>query len=157
MAVAMPNKRAKAELIVQKLSEIWINNIYFRPSERSILKERNDKKLERLEKISQEAVEQSRWREIPKIEFIKDISQIIQDKKIIIFDKSDNSVSLSSSSEAKDLEKQNIIWIIGPEWWLTKNDYQKFWNDYQIKSLWDTILRMETASIVGAWVIKNIE
>lgn len=162
--VSMPNKRPKAELIVQKLSEIGIDNIYFRPSERSVLKERNDKRLERLEKISQEAVEQSRWREIPKIEFIKDISTIIQNKKVIIFDKSDNFVSLSSSSlsadrhgEAKDLEKQNIIWIIGPEWWITPKDYEKFGKNSEIISLWNTVLRMETASIIGAWLLKNVE
>jgi 16S rRNA U1498 N3-methylase RsmE len=61
MAIAMPNKRSKAELITQKLSELWINNIYFRPAERSIIKQTKDKKIERLIKISQEATEQSRW------------------------------------------------------------------------------------------------
>lgn len=172
IAIAMPNKRAKAELIVQKLSEIWINNIYFRPSERSILKERNNKKFERLEKISKEAVEQSRWRELPKIEFTKDISKIIQNKKVLIFDKTS---AVSSLSETKDInfmpfktnnqpplskeikDDKNTLWIIGPEWWLTKNDYQKFWDNYKTISLWDNILRMETASIIWAWFQKNID
>jgi len=40
MIVAMPNKREKAELIVQKLTEIGVNEIIFRPSERSIIRER---------------------------------------------------------------------------------------------------------------------
>ena len=73
IAIAMPNKRDKIELIVQKLSEIWIKYIYFRPSERSIIRERNDKKLERLNKIAKEAIEQSRWWFLPTITFEKDI------------------------------------------------------------------------------------
>lgn len=151
----MSNKRPKVELIIQKLSEIWINEIYLRPSERSIIKDSNDKKMDRLYKISKEAVEQSRWRNLPKIEFVKDISKIIENKKIIVFDKNENFVSLSSPSKAKDLEKQNTIWIIGPEWWLTQKDYQNFWKNHEIISLWETMLRTETACIIWAWLIKN--
>ncbi|MDR3168941.1 MAG: RsmE family RNA methyltransferase [Candidatus Peribacteria bacterium] len=61
MLIAMPNKREKAELIVQKLSEIGIDQLLFRPAERSILKRESfQKKEERLIKIAKEAVEQSR-------------------------------------------------------------------------------------------------
>jgi RsmE family RNA methyltransferase len=60
MLIAMPNKREKAELIMQKLTEIGVNNIYFWVSEHSIIRQRNDKKAKRLDKISHEAVEQSR-------------------------------------------------------------------------------------------------
>ena len=60
MLIAMPNKREKAELIVQKLTEIGVQNIYFWVSEHSIIRQRNEKKTERLDKISREAVEQSR-------------------------------------------------------------------------------------------------
>jgi 16S rRNA (uracil1498-N3)-methyltransferase len=160
IVVSMPNKRTKAELIVQKLAEIWINNIYFRPSERSVLKERNDKKLERLEKISQEAVEQSRWREIPKIEFIKDISTIIQNKKVIIFDKVDVNAENSSPTGKLFCKTSwglwNFLWIIGPEGWLTPKDYEKFGKNSEIISLWNTVLRMETASIIAWWIMKNL-
>ncbi len=60
MIIAMPNKWDKAELIVQKLSEIGVSHIIFWPSERSVIKERNSKKGERMQKILKEAVEQSR-------------------------------------------------------------------------------------------------
>ena len=69
MLIAMPNKREKAELIVQKLTEIWVNLIWFRTSEHSIIRQWNDKKAERLNKISIEATEQSRWTTLPKIKF----------------------------------------------------------------------------------------
>ncbi len=161
IVISMPNKRPKAELIVQKLSEIGIDNIYFRPSERSVLKERNDKKMERLQKISQEAVEQSRWRTLPKIEFIKDITKTISDQKIIIFDKVDTNEKNPSPTGKLFCETSwgwsNVLWIIGPEGGLTTKDYEKFGNNYEIISLWDTVLRMETASIIGSWLLKNIE
>lgn len=59
MIIAMPNKWEKAELIIQKLTEIGISKIIFWPSERSILKTWNNKKEERFQKIINEAVEQS--------------------------------------------------------------------------------------------------
>jgi len=148
--VSMSNRWSKMELIIQKLSEIWIKNIYIRPSERSIIKDSNEKKMKRINKISKEAVEQSRWRELPKIKFIKDISKIIQDKKVIIFDK-------NQRCNVASIQRWNAIWIIGPEWWLTEKDYKKFGKNYETISLWDTVLRTETASIVAGRILKNLK
>ena len=125
IAIAMSNKRDKMEMIVQKLSEIWIKNIYFWPSERSIIRQRNDKKLERINKIAKEAVEQSRWRGLPQIIFEKDISKIIEGKEVIVFDKSEHGFKSICAA-------RNIIGIIGPEWWLSENDYKKFWDFFAI-------------------------
>ena len=149
MIIAMSNKRDKMETIVQKLSEIWIKYIYFRPSERSIIREWNEKKIERINKIAKEAVEQSRWRYLPKISFENDISKIIEWKNIIIFDKSNNFNTQESS------KNKPTLWIIGPEWWLTENDYKKFWEKIKTVSLGDTVLRTETASIIAARYLKN--
>lgn len=149
VAIAMSNKRDKMETIVQKLSEIWIKYIYFRPSERSIIRERNDKKLERLNKIAKEAVEQSRWRYLPEIHFEKDISSIIKWRNIVVFDKSE-------CNNGEIIKKnKNTLWIIWPEWGLTENDYKKFWEKIKTVSLWDTVLRTETASIIAARYLKN--
>lgn len=146
--IAMSNKREKMELIVQKLTEIWIKNIYFRPSERSVIRTRNDKKIQRINNIAREAIEQSWWRYLPNIEFKKNISEIIKWKNIIIFDKSDKNIDWQPEF------LQNTIWIIWPEWWLTTNDYENFWKNIQIISLWDTVLRTETASILAWRLIK---
>ena len=167
ITIAMSNKRNTMETIVQKLSEIWIKHIYFRPSERSIIRERNEKKLERINKIAKEAVEQSRWRFLPEIKFEKDISKIIEWKNIIIFDKCENKICPHLLKGGCSLAKQDrgifknsntvpIIWIILPEWWLTDNDYRTFWDKIKTVSLWDTVLRTETASIIAARTIKNI-
>lgn len=148
IAIAMSNKRDKMELIVQKLSEIWIKNIYFRPSERSIIRQRNEKKLDRLNKIAKEAIEQSRWWDLPKIQFEKEIWKIIsQYDNIFVFDKSNNQYWNKKV-------KWNILWIIWPEWWLSKWDYEKFWKNIEIISLWENILRTETATIIAWWLIK---
>lgn len=58
--VAMPNKQDKLELIAQKLTEIGVDEIIFRPAERSIVKEWNKNKEQRLLSIIKEALEQSR-------------------------------------------------------------------------------------------------
>ena len=60
MIIAMPNKWDKIELIVQKLTECGVDQLLFWASERSVIKEWNPKKEERLHKIIKEAVEQSR-------------------------------------------------------------------------------------------------
>ena len=86
------------------------------------------------------------------IQFEKDVSNIIEWKNIIIFDKSENTVE----QQQKQIKKQPILWIIWPEWWLTDNDYKTFWDKIKTVSLWDTVLRTETASIIAARTIKNI-
>jgi 16S rRNA (uracil1498-N3)-methyltransferase len=111
MIIAMPNKRDKAELIVQKLSEIGIDEIIFRPTERSVIKEWSEKKEERLQKISKEAVEQSRGWKIPEISFATDIQEYINNKDIIIFDKKEQE----SSPENIEKSEKNSIGIVGPE------------------------------------------
>jgi 16S rRNA (uracil1498-N3)-methyltransferase len=96
MLVAMPNKREKAELIVQKLCEIGVDTIIFRPSERSVVKVWNPNKEERLLKISKEAVEQSRGWKLPTVTFMSDIHERLQNNKLIVFDKGGNVETLKS-------------------------------------------------------------
>ena len=148
MIIAMPNKREKAEMIVQKLTEIGVSEIIFRPSERSIIREWNDKKAIRLEKIMKEALEQSRGRRLPKISFVEKIGPILEWKKIIVFDKTDQ--------QPWTLHPTPYTGLIGPEWGRWPKDYELFTSyDMEVKDLGSTILRMETAAIVGAWLIKN--
>ena len=92
MIIAMPNKRDKVEMIVQKLSELSISEIIFWPSDRSIIKSFNTKKYDRLNKISKEAVEQSRWWILPEIRFVDQLKGIIWNKKLIVFDKEERQI-----------------------------------------------------------------
>ena len=49
-----------------------------------------------------------------------------------------------------------VTGVVGPEGGLTPRDYEVF-AAYKPKivGLGDTVLRMETAAIVGGWIIKN--
>ena len=152
MLIAMPNKREKAELIVQKLTEIWVQNIYFWVSEHSIIRQRNEKKAERLDKISREAVEQSRWIQLPVIEFVKsedELKEVVNWKNIIIA----NMNWLPYWEVIKKSDK-NLYWVIWPEWWFSDKDL-KIFERAKIVDLWENVLRMETASIILWWLLKN--
>ena len=152
MIICMPNKWEKIELIVQKLTEIWVDDIIFWPSERSVIKNWNKNKEERIKKIVKEAVEQSWWWKIPQIRFIDNLNQIRLNWELIVFDKKDSAKFKLDS----DLNKWNygLVW---PEWWLTQKDYGNLKSfDYKIQGLWETILRTETASILAWWIVKNI-
>ncbi len=151
MSIAMPNKRDKIELIVQKLAEIWIHQINFWPSERSIIKEWNAKKAERLIKIAKEATEQSRNRFMPEIWFSK--SPLLSNAtEYIVFDKQDWSEKEFRTQNSKP----NICWIVGPEGWLTNRDYTlRAEVPHHIQQLGDGILRTETWAIIGWRLIKN--
>jgi len=157
MIVAMPNKWDKVELIVQKLTECGLDQIVFWPSERSVIKERSPKKEERLHKIIKEAVEQSRGWKVPNLAFATDITKYLQDAEVVVFDKPLVDWALDIECwNAKDKKLTTKVWIVGPEGGLTKRDYQTF-EAYasKILSLGETVLRTETAAIIGWWIIKN--
>jgi 16S rRNA U1498 N3-methylase RsmE len=73
----------------------------------------------------------------------------------MVFDKISENIKFKTNNNLLNKSKK-IIWLIWPEWWLTEKDY-KYLNDdvSKIISLWENILRMETASIIAWWIIKN--
>lgn len=153
MLIAMPNKREKAELITQKLTEFWVENIYFWVSEHSIIRQRNDKKAERLDKISHEAIEQSRWIQLPEIKFLeseKELKDFMDWKNVIIA-----NMNWLPYWELERDKNVNICGVIWPEWWFSPKDLKLF-DNAKIIDLWENVLRMETASIVLWWLLKNM-
>ena len=153
MLIAMPNKREKAELIVQKLTEIWVENIYFWVSEHSIIRQWNKKKAERLDKISHEAVEQSRWIQLPEIKFLKsenELKDFVSWKNIIIA-----NMNWLPYWELTKIESNDLCGVIWPEWWFSTKDLELF-NEAKVTDLWENVLRMETASIILWWLLKNM-
>lgn len=157
MIISMPNKWDKIELIVQKLTECSLDQIVFWPSERSIIKEWNIKKEERLRKIIKEAVEQSRWRTIPDLVFAPHIKEHLHDKEIIVFDKSEQGKYTSKNEKTPLFKKSDSkVWIIWPEGWLTYRDYENFAETvYDVYGLGETVLRTETAAIIWWRLLKN--
>ncbi len=150
MLVALPNKREKAELIVQKLAEIWVDRIFFRPAKKSQLRDMPEKKKQRLEIIALEASEQSRSQKVPEIKFIVDLrSSLATEYHMIVFD-----IWNKKNTELSNLDL-SILWVIGPEWWLDEYDYNQFARWFSCYSLGKQVLRMETAAIVWSWYLKN--
>jgi len=153
MYIAMPNKRDKAELIAQKLAELSVTTIVFWRAERSILREVNEKKVARIQKIIQEAVEQSWGWQIPILSF-QLTQNWVEEKNVVIFDIQDDSYT-SPVVEVTGAQWQSIG-VVGPEGGLTQRDYAHF-PHHIVSELGNTILRMETAAIVGAYELKGKE
>ena len=93
----MPNKWDKIELIVQKLTECSLDQIIFWPSERSVIREWNPKKEERLQKIIKEAVEQSRGRTMPELLFTTKPKEIVGTNPLVVFDKQTETSNIQKS------------------------------------------------------------
>ncbi|GHV28836.1 hypothetical protein FACS1894176_11480 [Bacteroidia bacterium] len=69
-----------------------MEEIIFRSAERSVIKQRNEKKAERLRKISKEAVEQSREISLPKLGRCEHPKAYCAGKKVVVFDKGGEEV-----------------------------------------------------------------
>ncbi len=157
ICIALPNRIDKAELIVQKLSEIGVKNIIFMINKRSIIHELSEKKLDRLSSIAIEAVEQSFWRHIPSItvhtleNIIKDNNQ--KDYLHYLLDHQWAKINNINNTTEKDI--YTYIW---PEWWFTQDEKDTILQQSKSQSisLWNTNLRMETAAIISARIVYNL-
>ena len=147
--ISMLNKFDKMELIVQKLSEIGVKNIIFTPTTRSIIRVFKEKKMERIKKISLEAVEQSKWRAIPNIIYENKFSNALEGKKIFVLD-------MDGEKTSKLNLKDNEYLFIGPEWGITIEDMNLIAEKVNWKiNIGNTVLRAETAAIIGWWLLIN--
>ena len=131
----LPNKTDKIELIVQKLTELWVERIYFTPMIRSVLK--NFSRPQRISTIARESVEQSRRWTIPDIQCISNAQHIIS-----------SWTMLDTDQNTPDwLQKRLIVW---PEWWFDDREKAQCSHFYHAST---PILRTETAAIV-AWRLR---
>lgn len=152
IAISYMNKREKYDRVIQKLWEIWVDEIIFRHADRSTIHEISENKIQRYRKISKEATEQSRWKVQSNIYTIKDIYTHSQKyKHIYIAD-----YKWCELSSLWNLDK-NILFIVWPEWGLTESEIAKFEKVWVKKVvLWENILRTETAAIIWWWWLKNL-
>lgn len=156
LAVAMPNKFEKLELIVQKCAEIGITDLIFFPAKHSILKEISESKMDRLKKISLEAVEQSRWRKNLSTSFEKNIFSLCENKKLFVahqkWEEIQNYLIQQRSGESNDAS----ILMVWPEGWRHADEENLFEKLHMKKiSFGENILRTETAAIIWWRIVKN--
>lgn len=142
-------KNDKFELTLQKLVELGVKRIVPYKSVRSVIKVKDNKKLERLNKIVKEAAEQSHRNFIPEVcEFadLKDLNKYKSDVNYICYESDKNIADISSS--------KSITYIIGPEGGFEDNEYKKICDmGFESISLGKRILRAETAAIYMTSII----
>lgn len=153
-------KGDKLELILQKGTELGVNEFYLAPMERSVglLKsQRKQQKLERWRKIVQEAARQSRQYHLPQLEISTSLtgalSTVEADLKLLLWEES-----------AKPLEEvlpqvlpQRIAVVVGPEGGISQQEAdQARIEGYQAVSLGPRILRTETAGLAIMTILQYL-
>lgn len=134
-------KGASFEFAIQKLTEIGVREIIPILSSRTV---KQNIRLERLQRISDEALEQSGGNNRVKIYKPMTLSQVFENfnqTKIVLdaYDKSD------------DVLDDEVIIFVGPEGGWSQKDKEVFDENNHLKlSLGTKILRSETAAIVAA-------
>ncbi len=137
-------KRDTFELVVQKLTELGVKTILPIISDRTI---KQSLKTDRLQKISDEALEQSGGSNIVYIEEPISLKEALERTKGL------KSVYFNMESPKFEKQSENdLAFYIGPEGGWSENDINLF-KEYEIASysLGETVLRAETASIVCAY------
>ena len=148
-------KNDKMNLIIQKLTELGVNNIIPLKTKRVVVK--IDEKKEKWNDIVKESMKQCRAvkkTDILSIKKIDEIDYTKYDKVIYLYENSNNSQKITEVITNKD---KNILYIIGPEGGFEESEVEFFKNKkaYEI-SLGNRILRAETAAITVASVISHI-
>ncbi len=152
---AMPSKLSKLEYIVQKWVEVGYAKFVFFRSERSQKLVLSDKKLERLQKIAIESVEQSERNKVPDLVIVDklDVPPNSSDNINIVFHTADeNSRALKNIV----FNTENINIFVWPEGGFSAREVENFeflW--YKKSYLGDRILRCETVSSVVWFFISQ--
>lgn len=150
-------KEQKMDLILQKATELGVDEIVLVPLKRSVIKikDKEQKKLERWNRILKEAAEQSKRLCIPKLIPLKAISALEERRGAKIF--------CSTQRECQSLKKvvktlsscDTINMVIGPEGGFTKEEEEKMMKmGFLPASLGRQILRTETVPLYLLSVIN---
>lgn len=149
----------KFDLILQKLTELGVNNIIPVKTERSIVKldkSKEEKKKIRWENICKEASEQSHRVTIPKVHNIISLKELLNQKKEL-------NLICSLNEKTKPLEEyltkdlKNILFVIGPEGGFSNKEEQFLTeNGFESTTLGKRVLRVETAAIYVASIINYV-
>jgi 16S rRNA (uracil1498-N3)-methyltransferase len=139
-------KRDSMELTVQKLTEIGVHTIVPIISERTI---KQDIRIDRLQKISDEALEQSGGSTrvfISEPHSLRTALSMFKDKRQYYFDIGGEKIPTE--------EQEDCVFYIGPEGGWSDGDTEVF-SEYGLipYALGGTTLRAETAAIVAAYTL----
>jgi len=149
----------KADLIVQKLTELGTESVLFVPARRSPYTDAFDrisKRLDRLEKIAESAAAQCSRRDIPRLDAYADLEAAVgaldPDTLLLMADESVRGRGVRDC--LVDNSGRPAAVVIGPEGGLSPDEIELLEAKGAIAfSLGRNILRTETAAIVAAAIV----
>lgn len=152
-------KGTKMELILQKLTEIGVDEIVLVQAKRSVTKidnKKEDKKIERWERIIYEAAKQSKRGKIPKLTGVLTFKEALADMQNndLNICPYENERTISIKEAIKDSSANTIGIFVGPEGGFEEEEVEKIQEiDGKVVSLGPRILRTETASVVASSIV----
>lgn len=155
-------KEQKMDYILQKTTELGVMEIIPYMASRSIVKidKKEDKKLERWQRIVKEAAEQSKRNIIPVVREIVSLDELSK------LDNYDVKILCSVNENTQNIKKilsnltgsVKILFVIGPEGGFTKEEEEiMISNGFISVSLGTSVLRTETASTFIMSVIRYLD
>lgn len=162
LAQAIP-KKDKMDLIVQKATELGIDEIVPFESSRTVVKskgERSGHKIERWFKIAIEASKQCGRSRVPKVQNIAHFNSVLDDIPkyglAIMPCLADNKTTLLKSALKKVSKPDNVLVIIGPEGGFSEDEIDKAnARGAVLVSLGDLVLRSDTAAIAAISILNH--
>lgn len=156
-------KSDKMELIIQKLTELGLQTITPTQMKRCVVKLENEskesKKIDRWQKIAQEAAKQSKRNRITKIESVKSILKISNwseyDLILVPYENESKQGLKEVLSNFKQGENLKIAIVVGPEGGFEEAEIEYMMTqNAKIISLGRRILRTETAGIAVVSILQ---
>ena len=152
-------KGPKMEMILQKLTEVGVDEIILVQTKRTVVKvddKKEDKKLERWERIIYEAAKQSKRGKIPSLRGVLTFKEALADMKENDFNIApyENEKTKSIKQAIKGVNINNVGIFVGPEGGFEETEIEAIEDiGGQSVSLGPRILRTETASLVASSIV----
>ena len=152
-------KEQKMDLILQKLTEVGVDEIILVQTKRTVVKvddKKEDKKLERWERIIYEAAKQSKRGKVPTLRGVLTFKEALADMKENDFNIApyENEKTKSIKQAIKGVNINNIGIFVGPEGGFEETEIEAIEDiGGQSVSLGPRILRTETASLVASSIV----
>ncbi|MCH7397172.1 16S rRNA (uracil(1498)-N(3))-methyltransferase [Belliella sp. DSM 107340] len=154
LAISPTKNSDRMEWMVEKLTEIGVHEITFMESEFS---ERSHLKLDRLEKKIISACKQSLKTRIPKLNPVRPMTELVQDKNFDTYQRFIAYVDKENDRHLFDKTKVDNAYLvlIGPEGDFSKQELQlAFDNHFLPCSLGKSRLRSETAAVAAIHTLQ---
>ena len=152
-------KGPKMEMILQKLTEVGVDEIILVQTKRTVVKvddKKEDKKIERWERIIYEAAKQSKRGKIPTLRGVLTFKEALADMGENDFNIApyENERTKSIKQAIKGVDINNVGIFVGPEGGFEDTEIEAIEEiGGQSVSLGPRILRTETASLVASSIV----